>query len=120
MHILELPAFNPSPPLREANLEQAQFMVFLGKLLGAKKILEVGMYTGYSALAWAEAVKGAEGAEVGLFCPTIAASSADGAGKGCVPGSPRKIYRICQRNPEEGRRARESRLHSRRRCRSEV
>jgi len=53
-----------SDPNMMINTLQAQFMIFLGKLLGAKKILEVGMYTGYSALAWAEAVKGAEGAEV--------------------------------------------------------
>ena len=34
---------------------QGQFMAFLVKLLGARKIVEVGTFTGYSALAMAEA-----------------------------------------------------------------
>jgi len=43
---------------------KAQFMLFLAKMMGAKKVLEVGTFTGYSALAWAEAIKGQEGAKV--------------------------------------------------------
>jgi len=36
--------------------DQGQFMAMLVKMLGAKKIVEVGTFTGYSALAMAEAV----------------------------------------------------------------
>ncbi|WP_028387571.1 class I SAM-dependent methyltransferase [Legionella fairfieldensis] len=36
--------------------EQAQFMQFLLKLLGARKVLELGTFTGYSALAMALAL----------------------------------------------------------------
>ncbi|OGV32943.1 MAG: SAM-dependent methyltransferase [Legionellales bacterium RIFCSPHIGHO2_12_FULL_35_11] len=36
--------------------EQAQFMQFLIKLIGAKRVLEVGTFTGYSALAMALAL----------------------------------------------------------------
>lgn len=36
--------------------EQAQFMAFLVELIGARKIVEVGVYTGYSSLAMAMAL----------------------------------------------------------------
>jgi len=44
-------------------------MLFLAKMMGAKKVLEVGTFTGYSALAWAEAIKGQEGAKVNSSFP---------------------------------------------------
>ncbi|MBI3928066.1 MAG: class I SAM-dependent methyltransferase [Armatimonadetes bacterium] len=36
--------------------EQAQFMAFLAELIGARRVLEVGTFTGYSALALAGAL----------------------------------------------------------------
>src|SRR5437868_6770086 len=51
--------------------EKAQFMLFFAKLIGAKKVLEVGTFTGYSALAWAEAIKGQEGAKVISSSPLL-------------------------------------------------
>lgn len=36
--------------------EQAQFMQFLCRVIGARRVLEVGTFTGYSALAMAEAL----------------------------------------------------------------
>ena len=38
--------------------EQGQFMALLVELIGARRILEVGTFTGYSALAMAEAMSG--------------------------------------------------------------
>ncbi|KAG0636653.1 S-adenosyl-L-methionine-dependent methyltransferase [Tuber brumale] len=56
-------------PYMMVNTLQAQFMLFFAKMIGAKKVLEVGTFTGYSALAWAEAIKGQEGAK--LVCCDI-------------------------------------------------
>ncbi|PWW76105.1 S-adenosyl-L-methionine-dependent methyltransferase [Tuber magnatum] len=56
-------------PMMMVNPLQAQFMLFFAKLVGARKVLEVGTFTGYSALAWAEAIKGQEGAR--LVCCDI-------------------------------------------------
>ncbi|CAZ80311.1 unnamed protein product [Tuber melanosporum] len=56
-------------PYMMVNTLQAQFMLFFAKLIGAKKVLEVGTFTGYSALAWAEAIKGQEGAKL-VCCDT--------------------------------------------------
>jgi caffeoyl-CoA O-methyltransferase len=35
---------------------EGQFLKMLASITGARRILEIGMYTGYSALAWAEAL----------------------------------------------------------------
>lgn len=35
---------------------QAQFQLWLAKTLRVRRVLEVGCFTGYSALGWAEAV----------------------------------------------------------------
>src|SRR6185503_8730034 len=35
---------------------EGQFLKMLAAMTGARRILEIGMYTGYSALAWAEAL----------------------------------------------------------------
>ena len=39
----------------QVSADQAQFMAFLVKLIDARKILEIGTFTGYSALAMAQA-----------------------------------------------------------------
>lgn len=44
---------------------QAQAHVFLARLVNAKRVLEIGVYVGYSSLVWAHAV-GAEGKVTGL------------------------------------------------------
>ncbi|KAF8476068.1 O-methyltransferase [Kalaharituber pfeilii] len=46
------------------NTLQSQFMMWLIKALGVKEVLEVGCFTGYSALAFAQALKDFPGAEV--------------------------------------------------------
>src|ERR1041385_672621 len=35
---------------------EGQFLKMLAQLTGARRILEIGMFTGYSTLAWAEAL----------------------------------------------------------------
>ncbi|CAN8105960.1 unnamed protein product [Discula destructiva] len=44
---------------------QAQMLIFLAKIVGAKKVLELGVYIGFSAMVWSEAV-GPDGHVVGL------------------------------------------------------
>lgn len=44
---------------------QGQYLVFLARTLGAKRVLEIGVYAGYSALVWAHAV-GQDGVVTGL------------------------------------------------------
>lgn len=44
---------------------QSQFHILLSRLIGAKRVLEIGVYAGYSALVWAHAV-GPEGKVTGL------------------------------------------------------
>ncbi|KAF3086302.1 hypothetical protein TWF569_004865 [Orbilia oligospora] len=43
---------------------QAQYLLWTARSLGAKKVLEVGCFTGFSALALAEALKGIDGAKI--------------------------------------------------------
>ncbi|KAM5352456.1 hypothetical protein ACJ41O_005179 [Fusarium nematophilum] len=51
---------------------QSQYNVFLAKSIGAKRVLEVGVYVGFSALVWAHAV-GPDGLVTGLeFDPEYA------------------------------------------------
>lgn len=44
---------------------QGQYLVFLAHTIGAKRVLEIGVYVGYSALVWAHAV-GNDGKVTGL------------------------------------------------------
>jgi predicted O-methyltransferase YrrM len=44
---------------------QGQAHVFLARTIGAKRVLEIGVYVGYSALVWAHAV-GPQGRVTGL------------------------------------------------------
>lgn len=44
---------------------QGQYLVFLAHTIGAKRVLEIGVYVGYSALVWAHAV-GNDGIVTGL------------------------------------------------------
>lgn len=43
-------------PEMMVGLVEAQFLKMLAALTGARRILEIGMFTGYSTLAWAEAL----------------------------------------------------------------
>ncbi|KAF3932933.1 hypothetical protein ABW20_dc0101292 [Dactylellina cionopaga] len=43
---------------------QAQYLLWTARSLGAKKILEIGCFTGFSALTFAEALKDVEGAKI--------------------------------------------------------
>ena len=44
---------------------QGQCHTFLGRLIGAERVLEIGVYVGYSSLVWAHAV-GPQGHVTGL------------------------------------------------------
>ncbi|KAF5018184.1 hypothetical protein F66182_9841 [Fusarium sp. NRRL 66182] len=44
---------------------QSQYNIFLAKSIGAKRVLEIGVYVGFSALVWADAV-GPDGLVTGL------------------------------------------------------
>ncbi|PFH58219.1 hypothetical protein XA68_14018 [Ophiocordyceps unilateralis] len=57
---------------------QSQFHSFLARAIGAKRVLEVGVYVGYSAMAWAHAV-GPEGRVTGLECSADLAAVARAA-----------------------------------------
>ncbi|KAJ0120240.1 o-methyltransferase family protein [Diaporthe amygdali] len=56
---------------------EAQSLVFLARLVGAKRVLELGVYIGFSAMVWSHAV-GKEGEVVGL---ELSEKYADIAGK---------------------------------------
>ncbi|KAG6359232.1 hypothetical protein INS49_012753 [Diaporthe citri] len=47
------------------NTYEAQALVFLSRLVGAKRVLEIGVYIGFSAMAWSHGV-GKDGQVVGL------------------------------------------------------
>jgi len=57
------------------NTLQAQFFIFWVKAQSVKRVLEIGMFTGYSALAWAEALKDVPGAE--LVCLDLPGKATD-------------------------------------------
>ncbi|KAM3066551.1 hypothetical protein ACMFMF_010055 [Clarireedia jacksonii] len=51
---------------------QAQFQIFMAKVMGAKRVLEIGTFIGYSTMGWASAV-GPDGHVTGLeFSPEYA------------------------------------------------
>jgi predicted O-methyltransferase YrrM len=54
---------------------QAQANVFLARAIGAKRILEIGVYVGYSSMVWSHAV-GPQGSVVGLEFSSEYASDA--------------------------------------------
>ncbi|PQE28483.1 O-methyltransferase family 3 protein [Rutstroemia sp. NJR-2017a BBW] len=52
--------------------QQAQFQIFMAKVMGAKRVLEIGTFIGYSTMGWASAV-GPSGHVTGLeFSPEYA------------------------------------------------
>ena len=56
--LTQLRAETATYPMHQMQIspEQGQFMAFLVRLMGAKKILEIGVFTGYSSLAMALAL----------------------------------------------------------------
>ncbi|KAI2627478.1 S-adenosyl-L-methionine-dependent methyltransferase [Hypomontagnella submonticulosa] len=44
---------------------EAQALIFLSRLIGAKRVLEIGVYVGYSAMVWSHAI-GPQGKVTGL------------------------------------------------------
>lgn len=54
---------------------QAQGMIWLGRLVGAKKVLEIGVYVGFSSLCWSACV-GPSGTVTGLECSSEYATAA--------------------------------------------
>ncbi|KAI2624915.1 S-adenosyl-L-methionine-dependent methyltransferase [Hypoxylon sp. NC1633] len=59
---------------------QSQAQVFLARLIGAKRVLEIGVYIGYSAMIWAHAV-GPQGKVTGLEYEQKFATDAEKAWK---------------------------------------
>ncbi|KAI1868812.1 hypothetical protein JX265_006791 [Neoarthrinium moseri] len=57
---------------------QAQGLIFLARLIGAKRVLEVGVFLGFSSLAWSHAV-GDSGTVTGLEFSADYASQAEAA-----------------------------------------
>ncbi|KAH8671445.1 O-methyltransferase [Xylariales sp. PMI_506] len=54
---------------------QAQYLVWLSHLIGAKRVLEIGVYLGFSSMVWSHAV-GPDGTVTGLeYDPEYAASA---------------------------------------------
>ncbi|KAI2470900.1 S-adenosyl-L-methionine-dependent methyltransferase [Annulohypoxylon bovei var. microspora] len=44
---------------------ESQALIFLGRMIGAKRVLEIGVYVGYSAMIWSHAI-GPQGKVTGL------------------------------------------------------
>ncbi|KAK6331857.1 hypothetical protein TWF718_002397 [Orbilia javanica] len=67
-HLVKLAYFTQGhlPDLSEMMVSplQAQYFIWLAKTLQAKRILEIGCFCGFSALAFAEALKDVEGAKI--------------------------------------------------------
>jgi len=55
---------NGAPMVMFVNPLQSQFFVWFSRLLGVKKVLEIGCYTGCSALAFAEGLKDVPSSEI--------------------------------------------------------
>lgn len=72
---IEWSAKSGSDPDMMINTLEAQFLIFFARAQGVKRVLEVGMFTGYSALAWAEALKDEPEAEI--ICLDIPGKSTD-------------------------------------------
>ncbi|KAF3319454.1 hypothetical protein TWF173_000082 [Orbilia oligospora] len=67
-HLFKLAQFTEEnlPELSEMMVSglQAQYLIWTARSIGAKKILEIGCFCGFSALAFAEALKDVEGAKI--------------------------------------------------------
>ncbi|KAI5841109.1 O-methyltransferase [Morchella snyderi] len=80
------------------NTLQAQFLIFFARAQGIKRVLEIGMFTGYSALAWVEALKDEPNAEV--VCLDIPGQSTDFARETFVKTKVDSIIKIIEGNAE--------------------
>ena len=63
-------------PAMQISPEQAAFMTFLARMIGAKTYVEIGVFTGYSALAMALALRETHGDEARIVACDISADFA--------------------------------------------